>query len=640
MKGSGRRGPAAHIGRTLRATLFVALNTLILFVVANVAADWYLRRDRPTVSVEERRRARGDAAIARYGIEFYRRVYPDKSDEQILQLVHDQPELTVAYEPFAEFRSTAIATTTLNIHQAGFRLGGAAQGPWPLDDKAVNVFVFGGSTTVGSGVEDDKTIPAVLQAILRAQPGGDEAAVNVYNFGVGAFFSSQEVTYFQNQLRYGHVPDIVVFVDGLNDFHYWDGDPATAKNARQLFQLLQNMSRQLGREEGVAWHAIELFKSLPLVKLARNVAVPPLPGTLRGQTATGSFLIDSAAAAPVRDIYSEKYSDSLGITDPRRVRAVMARYLMNKDIVQGIANQLGIAAILAWQPVPLYKYDLAFHPFTIQDEHRRIRYGYPAMAQHVATHDMGANFAWCADLQEGAQLALYVDQVHYTADGNRMVADCIARTILASGALERARKRTVERIATGAAGVTAAASSEAAPATVRVIAPLFSSQAVNGDLDMSMPLESWGGMGAGGVRLADASAGFSGIYEDFPLDSASTDRTYRMSVRIKPDSSDYLGLVLDCLGGPRPENHVLFVNPQTMGVIAASGLHDIVPEPNGWVRLTLAGACSDPAQDRLRVSLYPQHGAAEKQGAIVFGGGEFARLVGVRLTSTAREPAP
>ena len=253
---------------------------------------------------------------------------------------------------------------------------------------------------------------------------------------------------------------------------------------------------------------------------------------------------------------------------------------------------------------------------------------------------MGANFAWCADLQDGARQALYVDQVHYTADGNRLVADCIARTLLASGALERARQRTLQRIATGAAGVAAAATSEEAPAAVRVIAPLFSSHAVTGSLDMSMPLGTWGGMGAAGVRLADASAGFSGIYEDFPLDPASAARTYQMSVRIKPDSSDYVGLVLDCLSGSHPENYVLFVNPQTMGVIAASGLHDIVPEPNGWVRLTLAGACSDPAQDRLRVSLYPQHGAAEKQGAIIFGGGEFARLVGARLTSTAREPTP
>src|SRR6185312_13861935 len=109
-----------------------------------------------------------------------------------------------------------------------------------------------------------------------------------------------------------------------------------------------------------------------------------------------------------------QYADWPQITDLRRIQAVIARYLVNKSFAQAIATQLGIEAVFAWQPVPLYKYDLAYHPFRIQDEHRRIRYGYPVMAQHVATRHMGANFAWCADIQDGIEHSLYIDQVHYT----------------------------------------------------------------------------------------------------------------------------------------------------------------------------------------------------------------------------------
>jgi hypothetical protein len=643
MSGVRIRGLVARIGRAFRAALLIAFNTLLLFAAANVVADLYLRRERPEVSAEERRRARGDQAIARYGIDFYRRLYPGKSEAEVRQIIYDQPELTVAYEPFAEFRSTAIATTTLNIHQAGFRLVGAEQGPWPLEDKAVNIFVFGGSTTVGSGVDDDRTIPAALQSILRERGRSGEATVNVYNFGVGAFFSSQEVTYFQNQLRYGHIPDMVVFVDGLNDFHYWDGDPSTAKISRHMLHLVQTMSRQMGREQGVSWHVVELLKSLPLVKLAQDVAATSALKLSREERPDrGSFLIDSAAAAaPADDIYAAIYSDGLDVTDPRRIRAVMTRYLVNKKIAQGVADQLDITAIFAWQPVPLYKYKLVLHPFAIADDHRRIRYGYPAMAQHVATHDMGANFAWCADIAESAEHAIYVDQVHYTMEGNRMVADCIARTILASGALERARQRARHRTEDGPLSVaTVAETPTPAPMAIRVIAPLFGSKAVVGGLDMPRPLAAWGDLASNGVRLADASAGYAGIYEDFPLERGAAERTHRISVRIKPDTSDYLGLVLDCLGGPKPENYVLFINPQTMGVITSNGFHELVPEPDGWVRVSLAGACTDPAQDRVRVSLYPEHGEAKSHGAIMFGGGEFARFTGARLTSSTREPAP
>src|SRR5262245_15092587 len=131
-------GPCAGTGRALRSVLLITLNTFLLFVAANVAADLYLRRERPVIAKEERWVARGDAALARYGIDFYRRVYPGKSDEQIRQLLRDQPELPVAYEPFAEYRSAALARPTLNIHQAGFRLVGAGQGPWPLDESSIN----------------------------------------------------------------------------------------------------------------------------------------------------------------------------------------------------------------------------------------------------------------------------------------------------------------------------------------------------------------------------------------------------------------------------------------------------------------------------------------------------------------------
>jgi hypothetical protein len=651
----------ALIGRFLRSTLLVAVSVLVVFVVANIGAEFYLDNARPVPDREARARARGDAVIARYGIDFFKRVYPDKTEAQIRELIYDQPELSNAYEPFVEFRSAAIASSTLNIHQAGFRFVGEQQGPWLLDDKAVNVFVFGGSTTVGSGVEDSKTIPATLQAILRGRIGAPGLAVNVYNFGVGAYFSSQEVTYFQNLLRSGYLPDMVVFIDGLNDFHYWDGDPSTAKTSRHTFYLIQSMSRQLGREQGVGWHVVELLNSLPFVKLARQLGQPAPPApvgpdreALKEQVqqrsdaapsgaslirtadnrAGGSTLIDASGAPAADDGYSGRYSDDLQITDPNRIKTVIRRYLTNKDIAQGITRELGIEAIFAWQPVPLYKYDLSLHPFRIEDDHRRHRYGYPAMARYTATHDMGANFAWCADIQQNAKRSLYVDQVHYTADGNRLIAECISDAIMASGSLARVVQRKGGEIPTEVARRDLAMVVESDTATTRAITPLFGSQAVTHGLEMSKPQIAWGDIATSGVRLADASASYGTIYEYFPLKPSLADRTHEISIRIKPATSEYLGLAMICLGGARSENQVMFVNPQTMGVISASGHHEVSPEPGGWTRFTMTVTCKDPDHDRMQVSLFPAHGSAEARGAIIFGGGEVRRVVSAPANAT------
>jgi hypothetical protein len=89
----------------------------------------------------------------------------------------------------------------------------------------------------------------------------------------------------------------------------------------------------------------------------------------------------------------------------------------------------------------LYKYDLHGHPRGIPDNHRRARYGYPAMARYVQAHDMGSDFDWCADVQEHVGKTLYSDIMHYNPEGNRLVADCIVSGLLRAGVIERALRK-------------------------------------------------------------------------------------------------------------------------------------------------------------------------------------------------------
>jgi hypothetical protein len=142
--------------------------------------------------------------------------------------------------------------------------------------------------------------------------------------------------------------------------------------------------------------------------------------------------------------------------------------------------------------------------------------------------------------QQNAKRSLYVDQVHYTADGNRLIAECISDAIMASGSLARVVQRKGGEIPTEVARRDLAMVVESDTATTRAITPLFGSQAVTHGLEMSKPQIAWGDIATSGVRLADASASYGTIYEYFPLKPSLADRTHEISIRIKPATSEYL----------------------------------------------------------------------------------------------------
>ena len=77
------------------------------------------------------------------------------------------------------------------------------------------VFVLGGAAVLGSGVADGQTIPAALEAALRA---GGKASVDVINFGVGDSDSTGDRILLERLLTSGIKPDLAILIDGPNDF--------------------------------------------------------------------------------------------------------------------------------------------------------------------------------------------------------------------------------------------------------------------------------------------------------------------------------------------------------------------------------------------------------------------------------------
>jgi hypothetical protein len=98
----------------------------------------------------------------------------------------------------------------LSTNENGFR-----KAPWHTSFLPVRteynrkvIYMFGGSTTFGSKVADDETIPAYLEREIEAM---------VVNFGQENYSMHQEVYLLVDNLLKGNIPDYVVFYDGVNE---------------------------------------------------------------------------------------------------------------------------------------------------------------------------------------------------------------------------------------------------------------------------------------------------------------------------------------------------------------------------------------------------------------------------------------
>lgn len=84
------------------------------------------------------------------------------------------------------------------------------------ENKPIRIFFFGGSTMFGSAVTNTETIPAQFINICKEKK--IPANIEVFNYGVPAYYSYQELLLLCQLLFQKLHPDIVIFMDGLNDF--------------------------------------------------------------------------------------------------------------------------------------------------------------------------------------------------------------------------------------------------------------------------------------------------------------------------------------------------------------------------------------------------------------------------------------
>ena len=309
-------------------------------------------------------------------------VYPGLSEREVDHLLKETWSRPYVFEPFTQFKERPYRGSYVNVDTNGFRIT-KHQGPWPPESKSLNIFLFGGSTTFGYGVPDGQTVASYLQEYLTTRLNRE---VHLYNFGRGYYYSTQERILYEELLASGFVPDMAIFIDGLNDFYYIVNEPAFSDEFREFVAH----------------------------------------GTTRG--IIKSFISKTSLGRAVRgfghrlaNLQSEKYSD------PQLIDRVITRYLANKKVIEAVSISFGVKPIFVWQPAPTYHYDQRYYPFSKGGfrEHSYSQHGYERMAEYIEKHRLGKNFLWCADIQKDEKEPMYVDKVHYSADFSKQFATAI-----------------------------------------------------------------------------------------------------------------------------------------------------------------------------------------------------------------------
>ena len=314
------------------------------------------------------------------------------------QFQDDQSRLAYGYTAYVGFRELKLSSPTINVDEDRRRI---VPGSCALDGRTT-IWAFGGSTMFGYGTPDDGTIPAHLARILNAKG----RCTQVINFGSGYWQSSQGVVQLTRALAQGSRPDIVVFYDGINDTSVvLDGskpgeiDAVADPFLENAFAYRPAILRQISLES-------------VLVRILRKRIWNPIAGVEPLDRKK-----KLAGAAPMAGATANVYAENL-------------------RMLEALARQYSFSAYFFLQPQLLISAKTPTDAERIvrdadphwQDEARVYRDFYAAYRSHVYLAS-NPRFFDISRIFEGMSEEIFADPEHLLPEGNRIVAERIAREI-------------------------------------------------------------------------------------------------------------------------------------------------------------------------------------------------------------------
>jgi hypothetical protein len=252
-------------------------------------------------------------------------------------------------------------------------------------EPKLRIHFFGASHVWGWGVRDQGTIPSLMSTLTNN--------VMIENHAQLGYVSSQSVIALIQRLKYDPKPDIVIFIDGLNDVYsaYQSGISGIEQNA------LSRKERFESKPCESAWE--HYINNSNLIKLANSVS------KLKGQ------------------YIHKKDNDHLAYS-------IIRAYNQNVSLVNKIATSYGFKVFFIWQPTIFDKPHLTEYELKLLDIVNFCNPLYNSINKIIQTQNiLGSEVTNLSNLFDENKEPIFVDPWHYNEHANTIIAKKINNLI-------------------------------------------------------------------------------------------------------------------------------------------------------------------------------------------------------------------
>jgi lysophospholipase L1-like esterase len=305
--------------------------------------------------------------------------------------------------------------------------------PPPRKAGEFRIFIFGGSTVEGHGAGiAENTIAHQLEKALQGKIG-DRCVVHVYNKGSSGYASKQQLLQLALKVAPFEQPDLVLFLDGVNDFLV----PAMLKADLSPPPVgLYLYDEFWHRHERAHMKGIESVQTL---SGALGQSLKVLIGQFLGRTFTGVFLDNfyRVVISPKKTL--TLYQAIVGATTFRwtAVENIDTRfsdyYMKNIAAAEGIAQSTGAQFLWALQPVLFHKKTPSdFEREILEDPYFGVTFwkAFSNFYNAVRPHATGKSRLDMSRFFSNSTAQDFVDHVHYSPEGQRKIGAALAETLL------------------------------------------------------------------------------------------------------------------------------------------------------------------------------------------------------------------
>jgi lysophospholipase L1-like esterase len=313
----------------------------------------------------------GQKRVVQKAYHYQQLVRPDSS-AAVNKLIKDENGFSdkMIYEPWLQFRHPDRAGTYVNVHGLNRATIPSFAGSSQSADT-VTIFFLGGSTMFGFDVADNETIPSCFTKLYQ-QKFAAGRPIKVLNYGNPFYYSYQELMLLTQLVYTGHVPDIIVVLDGLND----------------CIQVRSSIQR------------VPIFTDL--LKQFFDAGSSP------------NSYVDSTIM-----MYKPPVGEDLATYSNQ----IFTNLLQNTAFMKNFSSQYSITPFFFIQPVAYYHYpNRENDPAVDKEELPQFGYIYPLLQKKCAeTND----FFFLGDMLENEKGYAFADHYHYSPEMNKRIASSI-----------------------------------------------------------------------------------------------------------------------------------------------------------------------------------------------------------------------